>query len=224
VCFLLYQRQKCNLNLIYRFNWQRHGGLAKRLRLKHSVKRYNSLLLHTIARVNMARRFWRDILSVRLILQCWYLCRAEMIVGHWHRRTFYTLCRAITVVFWAQLALWNWRDNPLQRGALKHGVEKCVYAYFYRNRLLGLSLKRSEVRSWLLWITNRTSGVSPRGVTRAGGSIFPGMLVHLTGSVQIRHGQGCSRVGTCANDVSVNIFVRERRSGKHVSYQRERWY
>jgi len=128
---------------------------------------------YTQSRVNLARRFWRDILSVRLILQCCYLCRAEMIVGHWHRQTFYTLCRAITVVFWAQLALWNWRDNPLQRGALKNGVEKCVYAYFYRNRLLGLSLKRSEVCSWLLWITNRTSGVSPRGVTRAGGPFFP---------------------------------------------------
>ena len=32
----------------------------------------------------------------------------------------------------------------------------------------------------------------------------------------------CSRAETRGNDVPVNIFVQERRSGKRVSYQRER--
>jgi len=34
--------------------------------------------------------------------------------------------------------------------------------------------------------------------------------------------QRCSRAGTRGNDVPVNIFVRERSCGKHVSLRRER--
>ena len=34
--------------------------------------------------------------------------------------------------------------------------------------------------------------------------------------------QGCSCAGSCGNDVPVNMFVQERRSGNHVSYQLER--
>ena len=34
--------------------------------------------------------------------------------------------------------------------------------------------------------------------------------------------RGCSRAETRGNDVAVNIFVQERRSGKRVSHQRER--
>ena len=38
----------------------------------------------------------------------------------------------------------------------------------------------------------------------------------------ITYVQGCSCAGSRGNEVPVNIFVQERRSGNHVSYQLER--
>jgi len=60
---------------------------------------------------------------------------------------------------------------------------------------------------------------------RAGGGLALAVPNFKPLYLRIGYRQGYSRAGTRANGVSVNVFFcAERRSLKHLSYQRERWY